>query len=69
MATFGDLNNFIGIGRLTRDPELRYTPSGKGVCKFGIAINRTYKNQEGLGQTGRKLFAVFKKRKKSSHKW
>jgi len=47
MATFGDLNNFIGIGRLTRDPELRYTPSGKGVCKFGIAINRTYKNQEG----------------------
>ena len=47
MTTFGDLNNFTGIGRLTRDPELRYTPAGKGVCKFGIAINRTYKNQEG----------------------
>jgi len=47
MATFGDLNSFIGIGRLTRDPELRYTPAGKGVCKFGIAINRTYRNQEG----------------------
>ena len=47
MATFGDLNSFIGIGRLTRDPELRYTPGGTGVCKFGIAINRTYKNQEG----------------------
>jgi len=47
MATFGDLNNFTGIGRLTRDPELRYTPAGKGVCKFGIAINRTYRNQEG----------------------
>ncbi|MEA1939367.1 MAG: single-stranded DNA-binding protein [Candidatus Caldatribacteriota bacterium] len=44
---FGDLNSFIGIGRLTRDPELRYTPGGKGVCKFGIAINRTYRNQEG----------------------
>lgn len=47
MATFGDLNSFIGIGRLTRDPELRYTPGGKGVCKFGIAINRTYRNQDG----------------------
>ncbi|TET05788.1 MAG: single-stranded DNA-binding protein [Candidatus Atribacteria bacterium] len=47
MATFGDLNSFIGIGRLTRDPELRYTPGGTGVCKFGIAINRTYRNQEG----------------------
>jgi single-strand DNA-binding protein len=47
MATFSDLNSFIGIGRLTRDPELRYTPAGKAVCKFGIAINRTYRNQEG----------------------
>jgi len=47
MATFSELNNFVGIGRLTRDPELRYTPAGKGVCKFGIAINRTYRNQEG----------------------
>nr|ADM95032.1 single-stranded DNA-binding protein [uncultured Atribacterota bacterium] len=47
MASFGDLNCFIGIGRLTRDPELRYTPSGRAVCKFGLAINRSYKNQEG----------------------
>ena len=47
MASFGDLNCFAGIGRLTRDPELRYTPSGKAICKFGLAINRSYKNQEG----------------------
>jgi len=47
MASFGDLNSFVGIGRLTRDPELRYTPSGKAVCKFGLAINRNYRNQEG----------------------
>ncbi len=47
MASFGDLNCFIGVGRLTRDPELRYTPSGRAVCKFGLAINRSYKNQEG----------------------
>lgn len=48
MASFGDLNCFIGIGRLTRDPELRYTPSGAAVCRFGLAVNRTYKNQEGV---------------------
>ena len=48
MASFGDLNSFIGIGRLTRDPELRYTPSGAAVCRFGLAVNRTYKNQEGV---------------------
>jgi len=47
MASFGDLNCFVGIGRLTRDPELRYTPSGKAICKFGLAINRSYKNQDG----------------------
>src|SRR6056297_1884266 len=47
MASFGDLNSFVGIGRLTRDPELRYTPSGTAVCKFGLAVNRSYRNQEG----------------------
>lgn len=47
MASFGDLNCFVGIGRLTRDPELRYTPSGRAICKFGLAINRSYRNQEG----------------------
>ena len=47
MAIFGDLNSFIGIRILTRDPELRYTPGGAGVRKFGSAINRTYRNQEG----------------------
>lgn len=30
------------IGNLTRDPELRYTPSGVAVCTFGLATNRTY---------------------------
>lgn len=30
------------IGNLTRDPELRYTPSGAAVCTIGIATNRTY---------------------------
>lgn len=30
------------IGNLTRDPELRFTPTGAAVCTFGIATNRTY---------------------------
>ena len=38
----GDLNRVVLIGRLTRDPELRYTPSGTAVASFSIANNRTY---------------------------
>jgi single-strand DNA-binding protein len=38
----GDLNRVILIGRLTRDPELRYTPSGTAVASFAIANNRSY---------------------------
>ena len=37
------LNKVILIGNLTRDPELRYTPSGSALCKFGLAVNRKYK--------------------------
>lgn len=38
-----DLNKVILIGRLTRDPELRYTPSGLAIAKFGLAVNDRYK--------------------------
>lgn len=36
----GSLNRVMLIGRLTRDPELRYTPSGTPVCNLGVATNR-----------------------------
>ena len=36
------MNRAILIGRLTRDPELRTTPTGRNVCQFAIAVNRTY---------------------------
>jgi single-strand DNA-binding protein len=42
-----NVNKVILIGNLTRDPELRYTPSGTAVAKFGMAINRTWKSQTG----------------------
>jgi len=41
------LNKVILIGNLTRDPELRYTPSGVAVCSFGMATNRSWKTQSG----------------------
>ncbi len=36
----GSLNRVMLIGRLTRDPELRFTPSGTAVCNIGLATNR-----------------------------
>src|SRR6267142_1889563 len=44
MANF---NKVILAGNLTRDPELRYTPKGMAIAKFGLAINRTWKNETG----------------------
>lgn len=40
------MNKAILIGRLTRDPELRYTTSNRAVCQFDLAINRPFINQE-----------------------
>ena len=41
------INRFVGTGRLTRDPDLRYTSNGVAVVNFGIAVNRPFKNQNG----------------------
>ena len=41
------MNKAILIGRLTRDPELRTTPTGRNVCQFSVAVNRTYTNASG----------------------
>jgi single-strand DNA-binding protein len=41
------LNRVQLIGNLTRDPELRYTPSGAAVCSFGIATNRSWTTDTG----------------------
>ena len=37
-------NLVIIAGRLTRDPDLRYTQKGMGVCSFDVAVNRRYKD-------------------------
>ncbi len=41
------LNKVMLIGNLTRDPELRYTPSGAAVCSFGLATNRSWTTEGG----------------------
>jgi single-strand DNA-binding protein len=59
------------IGNLTRDPELRYIPSGQGVTTFTVAVNRTY-----LANTGEKKeevsfirVVVWGKRAESCHEY
>lgn len=41
------INNVTLTGRLTRDPELRYTPTGIAVAQFILAVNRPFTNQDG----------------------
>lgn len=45
------LNKIMLIGRLTRDPELRYTQQGNAVANFSLAVDRTFKNQQGETET------------------
>lgn len=41
------LNRVVLVGRLTRDPDLRYTASGVAVANFTVAANRPFRNQQG----------------------
>lgn len=43
---FGDVNKVTLLGNATKDPELRYTPSGSSVLSFPLATNRKYKKGE-----------------------
>jgi single-strand DNA-binding protein len=44
-------NRVILVGRLTRDPELRYAPSGQPVASFTLAVDRPFTNQAGERET------------------
>lgn len=41
------MNRVVLVGRLTKDPELRYTPAGVAVATFTLAVNRPFKNGQG----------------------
>src|SRR5699024_11624286 len=42
------LNRVVLVGRLTKDPDLRYTQSGVAVANFTVACNRPFANQQGV---------------------
>jgi len=45
------LNRVVLVGRLTKDPDLRYTQNGVAVANFTVAVNRTFTNQQGNRET------------------
>lgn len=47
MLMAASLNKVLLMGNLTRDPEVKYTPKGTAVCDLGLAINDSYKAQDG----------------------
>lgn len=55
------MNKWIGIGRLTREPEMRYTPQGDAVTKFSLAIDRPFKNSQGKTEADFINIVVWKK--------
>lgn len=63
------MNLFVGMGRLTKDVELRYTPSGKVVANFSIAINErkdrdaTFLSCDAWEDTGERIAKFFTKGK------
>ena len=52
------LNKVMIIGRLGRDPEMRYTPSGKPVTTFSVATHRSWNTSEGERRTETEWFNV-----------
>lgn len=44
MASF---NSVTLVGNVTRDPQVKYLPSGSAVCEFGVAMNSKYKTKDG----------------------
>ncbi|OZI12458.1 single-stranded DNA-binding protein [Bacillaceae bacterium SAS-127] len=45
------MNRVVLVGRLTKDPDLRYTPNGVAVATFTLAVNRAFTNQQGERET------------------
>lgn len=55
------INRTALVGRLTRDPELRYTPNGVAVANLTLAVNRTFSNSEGNKEADFINIVVWKK--------
>ena len=53
------MTNAVTIaGNLTRNPELRFTPTGQATASFGVAVNRRWQNRQGQGEEATSFFDV-----------
>jgi single-strand DNA-binding protein len=52
------INQVILMGNLTRDPEMRTTPSGQSVTSFGLAVNRSWQSSDGTQQDAVDFFDI-----------
>ncbi|MFS0688985.1 single-stranded DNA-binding protein [Sporosarcina sp. 179-K 8C2 HS] len=55
------MNNVSLVGRLTKDPEIKYTHSGVAVCNFTLAVNRPFKNANGENEADFIMVQVWRK--------
>ncbi|MEK3935958.1 single-stranded DNA-binding protein [Sporosarcina sp. FSL W7-1349] len=55
------LNRVVLVGRLTKDPEVRYSQSGVAICRFNLAVNRAFKNASGEQEADFPSILTFRK--------
>ena len=63
------MNHITLIGRLTKEPELRYTANGKAVCNFTLAVDRPFKGQDGKQEADFIAIQVWDKRAENCAKY
>ncbi len=66
------INRVVLVGNLTRDPELKFTPAGKPLATFGIAVNRVpYTNEQGERVEGVDFFnvVVYDRQAETTHQY
>ena len=63
------MNHIVLIGRLTRDPELRYTPNGVAVANFDLAVDRPTTNQAGEREADFIRIIVWQKQAENAAKY
>lgn len=63
------INRVVLVGRLTKDPEFRTTPSGVNVTNFTLAVNRTFTNAQGEREADFINVVVFRKQAENVNKY
>jgi len=63
------MNKVVLIGRLTRDPELRYTPSNVPTASFSLAVNRPFQNQNGVREADFINIVIWRKPAETAKKY